>query len=51
MQACECLVMACALELRLYLERGALMASQQAARSLVAQVRPPWPCPLSPCMP
>ena len=32
--------MACALELRLYLERGALLASQQAARSLVAQVRP-----------
>eukprot|EP00208_Stichococcus_sp_RCC1054_P003926 CAMPEP_0206144950 /NCGR_PEP_ID=MMETSP1473-20131121/25946_1 /ASSEMBLY_ACC=CAM_ASM_001109 /TAXON_ID=1461547 /ORGANISM="Stichococcus sp, Strain RCC1054" /LENGTH=420 /DNA_ID=CAMNT_0053540981 /DNA_START=367 /DNA_END=1629 /DNA_ORIENTATION=+ len=40
-QACECLVMSCALELRLYLERGALLASQQTARSLVDQARKP----------
>lgn len=38
-QACECLTLTCALELRAALERGALLASQQNARSLVEQVR------------
>ena len=40
-QACECLTLACALELRAALERAALLASQQNARSLVEQVQLP----------
>ncbi len=37
-QTCECLTLTCALELRAALERGALLTSQQNARSLVEQV-------------
>lgn len=40
-QACECLVMTCALELRLYLERATLVATHQKARSLVDEARKP----------
>lgn len=40
-QACECLVMTCALELRLYLERSSLVATHQKARSLVDEARKP----------
>lgn len=40
-QACESLVMTCALELRLYLERASLVAAQQKARHLVDEARKP----------